>query len=79
MQVEVALAAVQMLSADVANLTGNLAVTKAQLDAVTEAASVIDPRSWEKRMIGEGEQTTFETIIPEDQQAAVHRLLVLLL
>jgi hypothetical protein len=77
-QLETALAAIQVLGIDIANLTPNLAITKAQLDAVTEAAHQIDPRVWESRMIGEGENTTHETVIPPYQQDAILKLLVLL-
>lgn len=73
MQLEGALRAVQMLSADVANLTSNLALTKGQLDFAREVRAEIDPFTWgEPPEKGEG-TPCFQVPLPQYQ--AILRLL----
>lgn len=73
MQVEGALRAVHMLSADVANLTSNLALTKGQLDSAREIMAEIDPSIWgQPPEKGEG-VPCFQVPLPQYQ--AILRLL----
>jgi hypothetical protein len=77
---ETLLHAVRILGVDVANGVSQVAIYKAHAEEINSVLSMIDERSWERRMIPTGDEDdskTFETVLPPDQDARVLRLIEL--
>jgi hypothetical protein len=80
-QLETALRAIRIISVDVANLSNQCAMFRAQLEEAQELAEQIDTRLWDTRVIpGEvaEEAGSVEYVMPPQQYELVLRLLHLL-
>jgi len=70
-----ALRAIRSLGVDIANITTKCAVFQAAIEELHELTPVIDMRSWETQMMGEGEGSTMVIVVPLDQREVVEQIL----
>jgi hypothetical protein len=70
--------AIRILSVDVANASGQLAVYRAQVEEIQEANAAIDMNSFVRRTLEEGDlPSSYEVVIPAHTAEAVFQLLSL--